>query len=81
MNLKVSYCKDNGKEREDDNIRKVYREDIIYGTFLSFEGDLLEEITSNKEIRGKRDFDIIIIDEVDNAFIDCIEGSTQLSQA
>ena len=81
MNLKVSYCKDNGKEREDDNIRKVYREDIIYGTFLSFEGDLLEEITNNKEIRGKRDFDIIIIDEVDNAFIDCIEGSTQLSQA
>ena len=60
---------------------RPYKADITYGTFLDFEGDLLEEISSNKIIRGERPFDIVIIDEVDNAFIDCIQGSTQLTHS
>lgn len=67
----------------DDNCRQYeeapYKTDIVYGTFLDFEGDLLDEISSNKKIRGDRKFEIIIIDEVDNMFIDGIEGSTQLT--
>ena len=58
-----------------------YKADIAYGTFLDFEGDFLEELTSNKSIRGDRPYDIVIIDEVDNAFIDCIQGSTQLTHS
>ena len=58
-----------------------YKADITYGTFLDYEGDLLDEISSNKSIRGDRPYDIIIIDEVDNAFIDCIQGSTQLTHS
>ena len=58
-----------------------YKADITYGTFLDFEGDLLNEISYNKPIRGDRPYDIIIIDEVDNAFIDCIQGSTQLTHS
>ena len=79
--LKVGFCKANNKDKDYDTRSQPYRGDIVYGTFLSFEGDLLEEISSNENIRGKREYDIIIIDEVDNAFIDCIEGSTQLSKS
>ena len=79
LGLKVSYCKNSTNKLEENDTS--YDADILYGTFLSFEGDLLEEMRSNEEIRHNRVFDIIIIDEVDNAFIDCIEGSTQLSQS
>ena len=58
-----------------------YKADIVYGTFLDFEGDILNEISYNKPIRGDRPYDIVIIDEVDNAFIDCIQGSTQLTHS
>ena len=58
-----------------------YKADITYGTFLNFEGDLLDELSSNITIRGDRPYDIIIIDEVDNAFIDCITGRTQLTHS
>ena len=74
LGLKVSYCKNSTNKLEENDTS--YDANILYGTFLSFEGDLLEEMRSNEEIRHNRVFDIIIIDEVDNAFIDCIEGST-----
>ena len=73
FNLEVDFVK--------DYQQGPYKADIIYGTFLDLEGDLLEEISSNKEIRGDRPYDIVIIDEVDNAFIDCITGSTQLTHS
>ena len=69
----------------DDNCRQYdqapYKTNIVYGTFLDFEGDLLDEISSGKKIRGDRKFEIIIIDEVDNMFIDDIEGSTKLTHS
>ena len=57
---------------------KPYTVDILYGTFLEFEGDYLREITSNIKIRNNRPYDVIIIDEVDNLFIDNILSSTRL---
>ena len=58
-----------------------YATDILYGTFLEFEGDYLREIVSNCKIRKSRPFDVIIIDEVDNLFIDNILGSTRLTNS
>ena len=58
-----------------------YNADILYGTFLEFEGDYLDEITSTRKIRGKRGYQVIIIDEVDNLFIDNILGSTRLTNS
>ena len=55
-----------------------YSVDILYGTFFEFEGDYLREITSDRKIRNGRPYDVIIIDEVDNLFIDNILGSTRL---
>ena len=58
-----------------------YSVDILYGTFFEFEGDYLRELTSNRKIRKKRPFDVIIIDEVDNLFIDNILSSTRLTNS
>ena len=57
---------------------KPYKANIVYGTFLEFEGDVLEELTGNRIIRGKRNFEVLIVDEIDNLFIDNIDGSTRL---
>ena len=60
---------------------KPYQTDILYGTFLEFEGDYLREIIDYMNIRKGRPFDVIIIDEVDNLFIDNILGSTELTNS
>ena len=58
-----------------------YSCDILYGTFLEFEGDYLREITTTRKTRNNRPYDVIIIDEVDNLFIDNILGSTRLTNS
>ena len=58
-----------------------YQVNILYGTFLEFEGDYLREVTSNMEIRKGRKYEVIIIDEVDNLFVDNILGSTRLTNS
>ena len=70
FDLTVDYC------RGEDPI--PYNAKILYGTFFKLEGDFLREITKKKKIRNNRNIDAIIIDEVDNIFIDNIGGSTQL---
>ena len=64
-----------------DSNTEPYRANILYGTFLEFEGDYLREITTNANIRDKRPYDVIIIDEVDNLFVDNILGSTRLTNS
>ena len=61
-----------------DSCPEPYRANILYGTFLEFEGDYLREVTTHMKIRNGRCYEVIIIDEVDNLFIDNILGSTQL---
>lgn len=65
-----------------DNVENAnpepYRANIIYGTFLEYEGDFLRELTSTRNIRGNRKFEVLIVDEIDNLFIDNIDGSTRL---
>jgi len=60
-----------------------YEANILYGTFLEFEGDNLSELTSDKKIRNKipRPYQVLIVDEVDNLFIDNILGSTRLTNS
>jgi len=71
FNLTTSYPKDSDSY--------PYKCDILYGTFLEFEGDCLRELISDKKIRNDRPYEVIIIDEVDNLFIDNILSSTRLT--
>jgi hypothetical protein len=47
-----------------------YEKDIVYGDVISFVADILEKPFNTRSIRGERPLDLVIIDEVDNAFID-----------
>ena len=58
-----------------------YKANILYGTFLELEGDILRELTSTEKTRDTRDYQVVIVDEVDNLFIDNILGSTRLSNS
>ncbi len=62
-----------------NSIPEPYNCNILYGTFLEFEGDCLREFISDKKIRNNRPYEVIIIDEVDNLFIDNILSSTRLT--
>lgn len=73
FNLTTDYPKKSNPE--------PYKSDILYGTFLEFEGDCLREIITNKKIRNNRPYEVIIIDEVDNLFIDNILQSTRLTSS
>ena len=56
-----------------------YKADIVYGDPLSFEGDILRTNFMDLVGRGhKRNFDCIIIDEIDNICIDNIKNITEL---
>jgi preprotein translocase subunit SecA len=48
---------------------ECYKADIIYGDGLSLIGDILRSKLLRKKGRGNRDFDYIIIDEIDNILL------------
>ncbi len=63
----------NGHEhRYVQGIKECYQEDIqiIYGDAANFQFDILRHEYSSLGTRGKRDFNTIIVDEVDNLLID-----------
>ncbi len=43
---------------------------MVYGTTESFQVDILFHEYKNKNTRGQRKFEVLIIDEVDAMFID-----------
>ena len=87
--LSVDYCNKDFREtfrntyledvKERQECFKCYNADIVYGDSLSFEGDILRTNFMNLVGRGtKRNFDCIIIDEIDNICIDNIKNITEL---
>jgi hypothetical protein len=50
--------------------KKCYQQTIVYGTIASFIGDVLYQENLDINVRSNRETDIIIVDEVDNMFID-----------
>ena len=87
--LTVDYCNKDFKEtfrntyleevKDRQECYKCYKADIVYGDSLSFEGDILRTNFMNLVGRGtKRNFDCIIIDEIDNICIDNIKNITEL---
>ena len=87
--LSVDYCNKDFKEtfrntyieevKEKKEYYGCYKADIVYGDPLSFEGDILRTNFMNLVGRGKkRNFDCIIIDEIDNICIDNIKNITEL---
>ena len=89
FNLTVDYCNRDFREtfrntyieevKERQECFGCYKADIVYGDPLSFEGDILRTNFMGLVGRGnKRNFDCIIIDEIDNICIDNIKNITEL---
>ena len=85
FNLTTGYSSDHNEDARKNNqiftqdSYDCYKEDIVYGDALSFEGDILRTNFMGILGRGtKRKFDCIIIDEIDNIALDNLKNTTEL---
>ena len=77
-NLKCDFCKDDKNNKSNQNNYECYNSDICYGDSVNFEGDILRSEFLGQIGRGKRPFDCIIVDEIDNLCIDNLKNQTEL---
>jgi ankyrin repeat protein/preprotein translocase subunit SecA len=68
-----------GENSVEGSKRAVYEKDIVYGTAADFQGDVLRSEFLGDNIRDKRGFGIVIVDEVDNMLFDSRTSSIRLS--
>ena len=85
FNLTVDYTSDHNENAKENNriftqnSYECYEANIVYGDTLSFEGDILRTNFMGIKGRGKeRNFDCIIIDEIDNIALDNLKNTTEL---
>lgn len=62
---------------ENSGPKECYQSDVVYGDLTHFIGDNLKDLTRN--VKMGRGTDLLIVDEVDNMFIDEIKMLVQLS--
>ena len=61
--------------------KTCYSKDVVYGTTFEYQGDILKHEYNLINIRNKRQFDIVIVDEIDSMLIDEYSHKTQLSSS
>ena len=76
--LTCDYCHEDEDNKNESLVYNCYNSNIVYGTILSFAGDYLRTSFIGTKGRGDRNFDVIIIDEIDNICLDNIMNQTQL---
>jgi hypothetical protein len=65
---------------EDNNeVKAAYASDVVYGTVHLFSAHLLKQKFQGQETRKKREFGVLLADEVDSLLVDQIDVFTQLS--
>ncbi|XP_016091582.1 protein translocase subunit SecA-like [Sinocyclocheilus grahami] len=60
----------NTNKTEDQKLKKCYECQVVYGTTQSFAGDFLRQCFHRKDVRPKREFQCVIVDEVDSLMLD-----------
>ncbi|KAI4881530.1 hypothetical protein NFI96_008385, partial [Prochilodus magdalenae] len=60
----------NTNKRCDQALRKCYKCQVVYGTTQSFAGDWLRQRFQRKDVRPGREFQRVIVDEVDSLMLD-----------
>ena len=78
LGITVAHCiKD--KNNHERGPRKCYLADIVYGDAHNFQGDILSDKYLLERTRNDRNFDVIIVDEIDSMFVDDYGKSALLS--
>ena len=78
FDISVDYCRPEPDINNNEECYDFYNADICYGDSLSFEGDILRSEFMGITGRGKRGFECIIIDEIDNICLDNIKNITEI---
>ena len=78
FDISVDYCRPDHDINNNEGSYNCYNADICYGDSLSFEGDILRSEFMGIKGRGKRAFECIIIDEIDNICLDNIKNITEI---
>ncbi|XP_016417365.1 protein translocase subunit SecA-like [Sinocyclocheilus rhinocerous] len=60
----------NTNKSEDKELKKCYECQVVYGTTDSFAGDFLRQRFHRKDVRPNREFQCVIVDEVDSLMLD-----------
>ena len=61
--------------------KQCYTKDVVYGTTFEYQADILRDEYELINVRNKRPFDIVIVDEIDSMLIDEYARKTQLSSS
>ncbi len=67
LNITVDVNTNKSKDKE---LNKCYECQVVYGTTDSFAGDFLRQRFHRKDVRPKRAFQCVIVDEVDSLMLD-----------
>ena len=79
FDIKADFCRENLDSEKNNTCKACYNTDILYGDCLNFEADILRANFLGAPGRKiDRDFECIIIDEIDNICIDNIKNITEL---
>ena len=69
----------NVNKTKDEDRKQCYQKDVVYGTVEAFAADHLRQIFEMKDVRPDRDYQCVIIDEVDSLLLDQGVQHTYLS--
>ncbi|XP_077065732.1 uncharacterized protein LOC143718601 [Siphateles boraxobius] len=64
------YGSDNSPEEQEKHLKDAYRQQIVYGTVGVFAADTLKQEFEKRTTRGTRQFELVIVDEVDYMTLD-----------
>ncbi|CAM4510571.1 unnamed protein product [Leuciscus chuanchicus] len=60
----------NTNKSNDNELKKCYECQVVYGTTDSFAGDFLRQQFHRRDVRPEREFQCVIVDEVDSLMLD-----------
>ncbi|XP_036929417.1 uncharacterized protein LOC119005671, partial [Acanthopagrus latus] len=69
----------NTNKTKDEDRKDCYQKDVVYGTIEAFAADHLRQVFEMKDVRPDRDYQCIIVDEVDSLLLDQGVQMTYLS--
>jgi preprotein translocase subunit SecA len=71
---------DYNTERHEADLKRTYKNSVVYGTAAKFIGDIIPQEAGEYNYRGTRTTEVLIVDEVDNLFIDQSSHIVMLSE-
>ena len=64
-----------------NSTKDIYSCDVVFGTTLEYQGDILRDEYELIKIRNNRKFDVVIVDEIDCMLVDQYNHRTLLSSS